>query len=74
METKVKTYTGRKGHLSREVSSDIQHMANEGWAVQSQNTVQGSRGSCLGCLTVGIFALLFPPKHTVTVTYTRARG
>lgn len=74
METKVKTYTGRKGRLSREVASDIQRMANEGWTVQSQNTIQGSRGSCLGCLTVGIFALFFPPKHQVTVTYARSRA
>lgn len=70
-ETKVKTYSGRKGSLAKEVEHDIGRMAKDGWRVQGQNTIQGSRGSCLGCLSLGIFALFFPPKHKVVVTYVR---
>ena len=51
---------------------DAERLAREGWRVE-QVTEHRRRSGCLRVfLLLGIFALVFPPKPEIVVTYVRA--
>lgn len=67
-ETMVRVYRGTAAYRR-----EAQRLAQEGWVVA--NTVEHRpRSGCLRVfLLLGIFALVFPPKPELTVTYVRVR-
>lgn len=67
-ETTVKVYRS-----SKDYQTDAQHMAQQGWTV-SNVTENRPRSGCIRVfLLLGIFALVFPPKPEIVVTYSRAK-
>lgn len=58
---------------AKEFDREARRMAKDGWEVQSQ-TERTQRPGCGRILLTGGFALVFPPKPTIVVTYRRSGG
>ncbi len=52
---------------------DAAKLAEQGWTVQSQ-TERTNRSGILRCCILSIFALVFPPKPSIIVTYVRPKS
>lgn len=68
----VKVYKGRdQSHAASEYAKDAGQLAVHGWSPTGQSWADG-RSGCLRVLMLGfIGALVWKPKGTLTVTYTR---
>jgi len=62
-EMQVKVYKN-----SRAYEKDVNRMAKKGWRVIDV-AGEKQRAGCGRLLSLGIFALIFPPKSKVIVTY-----
>ncbi len=51
---------------------DAAKLSADGWSVQSQ-TEKTNRPGIMRCCILSIFALVFPPKASIIVTYTRPK-
>lgn len=58
---------------AKEFDRAAKRMAKEGWVIQSHSE-RTQRAGCLRILLTGGFALVFPPKPTIVVTYRRSGG
>jgi hypothetical protein len=71
-ESTVRTYTGRDQQAAtEEYTKDAAKMAEQGWMPVGQSWADG-RSGCLRVIMLGfIGALVWKPKGSLTVTYTR---
>lgn len=64
-QTMVRTYSSQGAY-----QHDANHLAREGWRVQSVTESRPNIGCARGCL-LGLWALVFRPKNKLIVTYVR---
>lgn len=69
----VKTYKAKKQQQAAEaMRRDAQKLAAQGWEIASQSWEPG-RGGCLRTVLLGfVFAFVFPPAGSLSVTYRMA--
>lgn len=67
-ETMVRTYTSAKAY-----QNDAKRLARDGWSAANVTEHRRRSGCIRVFLLLGIFALVFPPKPEIVVTYVRTR-